>query len=232
MKRLAIIALVLLPIACASRQPGTTKSTSTPGRGAIKLTITPNPVVAMSVGGFTYEFPFDAVIKETGGHPVTIERVTANVFAAGGIPVATESFDAAKIQSLGFATTVPAKGEIHYHFAPREALARPRPRPSRSTSWEASGPFHRIATMTDDNLKQLMEANAARIDGAIEGKTNAIEQRMDVGFADTQAMIKFSHAELDRRVRYMEQTLQTLEDRFVGLQTRVDRLEEATKIEN
>jgi hypothetical protein len=86
--------------------------------------------------------------------------------------------------------------------------------------------------MTDDNLKRLLEANAARIEGAIEGKTNAIEQRMDLGFADTQAMIKFSHAELDRRVRYMEQTLQTLEDRFVGLQTRVDRLEEATKVEN
>ncbi|HEV7573997.1 MAG TPA: hypothetical protein VGQ21_21085 [Thermoanaerobaculia bacterium] len=120
MKRIAIIALVLLPLACASHRAGTNKSTSTPGHGAIKLTITPNPVVAMSVGGFTYEFPFDAVIRETGGHPVTIERVTANVFAAGGIPVATESFDAAKIQSLGFATAVPAKGEIHYHFAPRK----------------------------------------------------------------------------------------------------------------
>jgi hypothetical protein len=120
MKRLAIIALVLLPLACASHQPGTTKSTSTPGRGAIKLTITPNPVVAMNVGKYTYEFPFDAVVKETGGHPVTIERVTANVFTAGGIPVATESYDAAKIQSLGFATAVQAKGEIHYHFAPRK----------------------------------------------------------------------------------------------------------------
>jgi hypothetical protein len=86
--------------------------------------------------------------------------------------------------------------------------------------------------MTDDDLKRLLEANASRIESAIDGKTNAIEQRMDLGFADTQAMIKFSHAELDRRVRYMEQTLQTLEDRFVGLQTRVDRLEVATKTEN
>jgi len=120
MKRLAILALAVLPLACATQQPGTTKSTSTPGRGAIKLTITPNPVVARNVGGNTYEFPFDAVVKETGGHPVTIERVTANVFAAGGIQVATESYDAAKIQSLGFATAVQAKGEIHYHFVPRK----------------------------------------------------------------------------------------------------------------
>src|SRR4030081_3327276 len=120
MKRLALIALVCLPLACATPRAGTTKSTSTPGRGAIKLTITPNPVVATNVGGNTYEFPFDAVVKETGGHPVTIERVTANVFTAGGIPRATESYDAAKIQSLGFATAIQAKGEIHYHFAPRK----------------------------------------------------------------------------------------------------------------
>jgi hypothetical protein len=122
MKRLVIIAAVLLPLACATHRAGTTKNTSTPGHGAIKLTITPNPVIATNVGGNTYEFPFDAVIKETGGHPVTINRVTANVFAAGGIPVASESYEAAQIQSLGFATTLQAKGEIHYHFAPRKEV--------------------------------------------------------------------------------------------------------------
>jgi hypothetical protein len=120
MKRLAILALAVLPLACASHPAGQIKSTSTPGRGAIKLTVTPNPVVATNVGGNTYEFPFDAVVKETGGHPVTIERVTANVFTAGGIQVATESYDAAKIQSLGFATAIQAKGEIRYHFVPRK----------------------------------------------------------------------------------------------------------------
>ncbi|HEV7427511.1 MAG TPA: hypothetical protein VGQ46_14190 [Thermoanaerobaculia bacterium] len=120
MKRFAILFLAVLPLACATHRAGTTRSTSTPGHGAIKLTITPNPVVATNVGGNTYEFPFDVTINETGGHPVTIERVTANVFAAGGIPVATESYDAAKIQSLGFATAIQAKGQLHYHFAPRK----------------------------------------------------------------------------------------------------------------
>jgi hypothetical protein len=120
MKRLAILALAILPLACATPRAGTTKSKSTPGHGAIKLTITPNPVVATNVGGTTYEFPIDVVVEETGGHPVTIERVTANVFAAGGIQVATESYDAAKIQSLGFATAIQAKGQIHYHFVPRK----------------------------------------------------------------------------------------------------------------
>ena len=64
--------------------------------------------------------------------------------------------------------------------------------------------------MTDAELKQLLEANAERI-----------EQRVDIGFADTQAMIKFSHAELERRVR-------TLEDGFAELQARVERLESTT----
>jgi hypothetical protein len=122
MKKLALIALVLLPLACATHQPGTTKNTATRGRGAITLTITPNPVLAANVGGNAYEFPFDVVVKEIGGHPVTIERVTANVYAGGGISVATESYDAAKIQSLGFATTIQAKGELHYHFNPRKEV--------------------------------------------------------------------------------------------------------------
>ena len=50
MKRLALIALVCLPLACASQRPGTNKSTATPGRGEIKLTVTPNPVVATNAG--------------------------------------------------------------------------------------------------------------------------------------------------------------------------------------
>lgn len=122
MKRLLLIALVVFPLACASHQ-GATKSTVTPGRGAIKLTITPNPVVATSLGGTKYDFPFDIVVKETGGHPVTIDNVTANVYAGGGILVATETYDAAKIQSLGFATTILAKGELRYHFDPRKDVS-------------------------------------------------------------------------------------------------------------
>jgi hypothetical protein len=120
MKQLAILPLIALTLACASPRAGQTRASSTPGHGAIKLTVNPNPVVAKSVSGNTYDFPFDVVVKETGGHPVTITRVSANVYAGGGIPVATESYDAARIAQLGFATTIQANGEIHYHFAPRK----------------------------------------------------------------------------------------------------------------
>jgi len=41
-------------------------------------------------------------------------------------------------------------------------------------------------------------------------------------------MIKFSHAELDRRVRALEKTQRTLEDTVSDLATRVERLERST----
>ncbi len=119
MKRLAFIALVCLPLACATHRPGTNKSTTTPGRGEIRITVTPSRVVAANAGGSSYDLPFDVVVKETGGHPVTIDKVTASVYAGGGIPVATQSYDASKIQSLSFATSIQAKHEVHYHLVPR-----------------------------------------------------------------------------------------------------------------
>jgi len=48
------------------------------------------------------------------------------------------------------------------------------------------------------------------------------------GFADTQAMIKFSHAELDRRIHAVEERSRTLEESVHKLQARMDRLEAMT----
>jgi uncharacterized protein YceH (UPF0502 family) len=50
---------------------------------------------------------------------------------------------------------------------------------------------------------------------------NDIREEMRRGFNETQAMIKFSHVEIDRRVR-------TLEEAVADLQSRVDRLEDST----
>lgn len=117
----AFAATALLVCACASTKPGATQTSSTPGHGAITLTVVPNPIVAQKVSGDTYDFPFDVVVRETGGHAVTINRVTADMYASlGGIKIGSESYDAAKIQALGFSTSVPANGELRYHFAPRK----------------------------------------------------------------------------------------------------------------
>jgi hypothetical protein len=118
-----LAAAALLVCACSSGKPGATQTSSLPGHGAISLSIVPNPVVAQKVSGNTYDFPFDVVVRETGGHPVTINRVTADIYASvGGIKIGSESYDAAKIQSLGYATSVPANGELRYHFAPRKTV--------------------------------------------------------------------------------------------------------------
>lgn len=120
---LASAATVLLVCACASGKPGATQTSSIPGHAAITLTIVPNPVVAQKVSGNTYDFPFDVVVRETGGRAVTINRVTADMYSSlGGIKIGSESYDAAKIQSLGYSTSVPANGELRYHFAPRKSV--------------------------------------------------------------------------------------------------------------
>lgn len=117
----AFAATVLLVCACSTGTPGTTQTSSTPGHGAIALSVVPNPVVAHNVSGNTYDFPFDVIVRETGGHPITIQRVTADIYASvGGIKIGSESYDAAKIQSLGYSTSVPANGELRYHLAPRK----------------------------------------------------------------------------------------------------------------
>jgi len=55
-----------------------------------------------------------------------------------------------------------------------------------------------------------------------------LDERIRATAADTQAMIKFSHAELDRRIRTLEETQRKLEDVVSDLQTRVERLENPT----
>jgi len=123
MKRFALIASVLLVFACSSGNPGATRTSSVPGHGAIALSVVPNPVVAQKVSGTTYDFPFDVIVRETGGHPITIDRVTADIYASvGGIKIGSESYDAAKIRSMGYSTSVPANGELRYHFAPRKSV--------------------------------------------------------------------------------------------------------------
>ena len=95
---------------------------SQPGHGAITVTVSPNPIVAQQVSGSTYEFPFDIIVRETGGHAVTINNVSVNVFAFGGIPVGSDRYDASRISSLGFATIVPPNGELRYHMHPRQSV--------------------------------------------------------------------------------------------------------------
>src|SRR5437667_9207360 len=97
MKRLTVLAAVLISIGCAPPRAGTSRTSSLPGHGAISIAIQPNPIVARRLGGNTYEFSFDVVVRETSGRAVTINRVTLDVYAVGAMRVGSESYDAARI---------------------------------------------------------------------------------------------------------------------------------------
>ena len=112
---------VLAIIALAACNSGPRNSvTAAPGHGAIAIQVVPNPIVATRVSGDTYDFAFDVVVRETAGRPVNVTRVTATVYAPGGFTVAEESWDADKIRSMGYNTTVNAHGELRYRFTPRK----------------------------------------------------------------------------------------------------------------
>jgi len=65
-------------------------------------------------------------VRETGGHPVDVTSVSANVFGPANIQVATETYDAAKISQLGYSTHVPANGTLRYKFNPRRDVTDDR----------------------------------------------------------------------------------------------------------
>jgi hypothetical protein len=118
MRNLAITLTMLVALAgCQGPQSGVT---SVPGHGAVTVTVQPNPIVATKVSGNTYDFPFDVIVRETGGRATTVQRITARVFLGGGITLANESWDAAAIRAMGYNPVLGPNTEQHYHFNPRK----------------------------------------------------------------------------------------------------------------
>jgi hypothetical protein len=77
----------------------------------------------------------------------------------------------------------------------------------------------------------LVAEKVVRVDEKLDSVKNELgelEERMERGFAETQAMFKFSHAELDRRMRTLEESQRTLEESYSDLLARVERLEGST----
>lgn len=66
------------------------------------------------------------------------------------------------------------------------------------------------------------------LDGKFERRFERMEAKFELTASDTQAMIKFSHAELDRRVRSLEESRHALEETVTNLETRVERLESSS----
>jgi len=117
-----VLPLLAIVFAAACNSGPQNSVTAAPGHGAVSIEIVPNPIVATQVSGDTYDFPFEVVVRETGGRPVTVTRVSADVVGPAGIGLGTESWDAARIRSMGYETSVGPNGELRYRFAPRKSV--------------------------------------------------------------------------------------------------------------
>ncbi len=75
---------------------------------------------------------------------------------------------------------------------------------------------------------QVVTEAVTGVDRKVESEAGRLDEKLERGFAETQAMIKFSHVELDRRVSSLEERQEVLERSIQDLQTRIDRLESTT----
>lgn len=74
----------------------------------------------------------------------------------------------------------------------------------------------------------LLSEAVAHVSGEVRKTRTDLESAVERTAAETQAMIRFSHAELDRRVRALEDGQRLLEDTVASLRSRLDRLEAGT----
>jgi len=72
----------------------------------------------------------------------------------------------------------------------------------------------RLSNVTAEGLRQeirLVGESVLQVDKKIDRTAEEIRAEMQHGFSETQAMIKFSYAELDRRVSSLEERVDRLE---------------------
>ncbi len=101
-------------------------------------------------------------------------------------------------------------------------------RQENSAAHEGTRRHFEVAMEATKHEVRLVAESVAHVSEELQREANAIRQEMSRGFAETQAMIKFSHAELDRRLSTLEESHNTLEETVADLQTRVQRLESGT----
>ncbi|HET7433308.1 MAG TPA: hypothetical protein VFN10_01210 [Thermoanaerobaculia bacterium] len=89
---------------------------------------------------------------------------------------------------------------------------------------ETAAELHRHFDVVTESMRheiRLVAEGVANVEEKLDREVQRLDDKMTQGFAETQAMFKFSHAEIERRVR-------TLEDSYADLKTRVERLESTT----
>jgi len=92
---------------------------------------------------------------------------------------------------------------------------------TRRLSDQRTAEMKRHFDVTAESMRgeiRLIAEAVGSLEEKVDREVHRLDEKLDRGFADTQAMIRFSHAELERRVRSLEQVV-------ADLQSRVERLE-------
>jgi hypothetical protein len=105
------LAIALFAAACATAPP------PPPSPGRLSIRVTPNPIVATPLDDEKFQFDFELEIREEGGSDVSIDRVSAEVLAFGGLRIAGRRMKADEIARRGYATSVRAGEAIRYSFS-------------------------------------------------------------------------------------------------------------------
>lgn len=87
--------------------------------------------------------------------------------------------------------------------------------------------FDVVAEGLESQIRTIAEGLLATNE-KFDRRFDTLEAKVDRSAAETQAMIKFSHADLDPRIRTLEDGHKTLEETVSDLQTRVERLESSS----
>ena len=88
--------------------------------------------------------------------------------------------------------------------------------------------YFEVATEALQHQIGLVAEKVVGVTEELHREAADIRVEMRTGFADTQAMIRFSHAELDRRVRKLEDKDRAIEETLADVQARLERLEDST----
>lgn len=116
--RAALLLLLILLAGCASMDTEAPRAI----RGRIVLETVPNPLIAKSLGGDSYEVAFDLVMREEGGVDTRIEDFTVDAIALGGLVVRSETHPATYITGKGYPAQVAAGKYLRFSFVKRWTL--------------------------------------------------------------------------------------------------------------
>jgi hypothetical protein len=85
-------------------------------RGRIELSVEPNPIVAIPLGGDRYELKFDIVMREAGGVGVRIEDFTVDAIAYRTITVRSQTYPPSFITDRGYPASIAAGKYLRFSF--------------------------------------------------------------------------------------------------------------------